>query len=109
MHTPGPWAWTHIGEKVNGYVVGVACDINGKELSGYIEDRDDLVDEIIYKHEVGELEASTVNYEDASLIAAAPMLLEALKDCSKQLAQCLGPDTEAGIKAIKAIAAAEGR
>lgn len=33
------------------------------------------------------------------------LLREALADCSKQLAHCLGPDTEAGRKAKAALAA----
>lgn len=36
---------------------------------------------------------------------AVALLRSALKDCAKQLAQCLGPDTEAGRKAVAALAA----
>ena len=80
-HTEGPWAWMRIGEKINGYVVGVACDRNGKQLSGYIDDQLDMVDGVIYKSDVGDREGATVNYADAELISAAPNLLAA---CKKQ-------------------------
>lgn len=77
-HTPGPWAWGYISDKNNGYVVGVACDLDGKTVSGCV-DRDDITDQLLYKSVIGEHEAATCNYADARLIAAAPDLLAALE------------------------------
>src|SRR5207253_1640437 len=67
-HTPGPWAWGYIGEKSNGYIVGLACKQDGTMLSGYV-DADDIVETLIYKGVIGEHEAATCNYADARLIA----------------------------------------
>jgi hypothetical protein len=38
---------------------------------------------------------------------AVALLRDALADCSRQLAQCLGPDTEAGRKAAAALEATQ--
>lgn len=80
--TPGPWSWGHIGEKTNGYVVGIACKEDGTPLAGLVEEVDDRVDTILYRGFVGEHEAATVNYADpegiVALRNAAPALLDAL-------------------------------
>ena len=77
--TPGPWAWAHIGEKVNGYVIGNAVNGKGEDLSGHVEFFDydeesgDIVETHLTFHEVvGDHEASTCNYADATFIAHAP-------------------------------------
>lgn len=72
--TDGPWAWTHIGEKTNGYCVGFAMNTALEPLSGYVADSDDLVDPIL----IGEHEASAVNYGDADFIAHARQDIPAL-------------------------------
>ena len=65
--TPGPWAWSYIGEKVNGYVIGGACDVDGKPLTGCVDEAD-LPDQVLYKSSVGEHEAATCNYADPAAI-----------------------------------------
>lgn len=78
--TEGPWSWDSQGDKVNEYVVGIACKPDGTLLEGRIDDSLDMVDEVIYKHCVGEHEAATCNYGDPDFIAHAradiPYLLD---------------------------------
>ncbi len=80
--TEGPWSWSHIGEKVNGYVVGFAMSEDEQVLEGCLETYDDMVDEIVRlsprSHEIGDHEASTCNYGDPSFIAAARTDIPAL-------------------------------
>jgi hypothetical protein len=81
--TPGPWSWDFIGEKTNGYVIGIACDEEGNQLSGHLEDHrseDDpmMLDDLVYHQSIGEYEASTCNYKDPELIAAAPTIIAEL-------------------------------
>jgi hypothetical protein len=71
--TPGRWAWEYIGEKVNGYVIGLAFDKDGKEISGLItDDPDAMTDPIVRRYLIGEHEASTCNYGDPEFVAHAP-------------------------------------
>ena len=71
--TEGPWSWEYIGEKVNGYAIGLAYDENGEVLSGLIKnDPDAMTDSILRKYLVGEHEATTCNYSDADAISQAP-------------------------------------
>ena len=70
--TCGPWAWDSPFEKVNGYVIGVACDLEGNDIKGRVEDPDDMVDEVLeYQTYIGEHEALTCNYADPEFISHA--------------------------------------
>ena len=75
--TPGPWSWTHIGEKTNGYILGFACDGNGKPLEGYV-DFEDVVEPVLNTSLVGEHEAATCSYRDPELICASRTALPRL-------------------------------
>lgn len=72
--TPGPWCWGYIGEKTNGYIIGTACDEDGKPFEGNVPEFYANGGEVILHSPsmIGEHEASTVRYGDASLIAHAP-------------------------------------
>jgi hypothetical protein len=76
--TERPWSWEQIGEKVNGYVIGVAFTEDGEPIAGRVQEPDFVVDGIL----VGEHEAATCNYDDPGLIVTAvnalPGLLAAL-------------------------------
>jgi hypothetical protein len=88
--TEGPWAWEAIGEMVNGYVLGLACDENGELVEGYIEDDPDAItDPIIRRSMIGEHEAATCNYGDPEFIAAARTALPALLDEVERLRSLL--------------------
>lgn len=64
----GPLSWAPIGEKVNGFVIGWACTPDDTPVQGRIEDRDDIVDDLVYKGELGEHEAATCNYADPDIL-----------------------------------------
>jgi hypothetical protein len=80
--TEAPWAWSYIGEKVNGYVIGIGVHLDGTIASGFEEDRDDITDGLLECMEIGNHEAATCNYADPDFIVAArsalPRLLDAL-------------------------------
>ena len=72
-HTPGPWRW----EERNGYDVLVSC-VEGEFYSNGDKQHVEVIDD---GSAGGEYSASIdVDGPDARLIAAAPDLLEALKD-----------------------------
>jgi len=68
--TEGPWAWTHIGEKCNGYIVGTIWDKDDKQIEGHVPDEDFYEDEVVLRSaDMGEHEAATCNYNDPAFIA----------------------------------------
>jgi len=74
--TEGPWAWGQIGEKINGYVVGIAIHEDETFHSGYLDenkiDEDgDFVEDVLRFSYIGEHEASTCNYGDPDFISHA--------------------------------------
>lgn len=90
--TEGPWAWEYSSDQDNGYVVGLAFDYDGNQISGRVPDYDPnaMTDPVLRRgHEVGEHEAATCNYVDADFIAtsrtALPALVERVKACEEEL------------------------
>lgn len=89
--TPGPWCWESVAEKANEFVVGIACDKNGKFFEGcingkdYDEESDAWVeDAIIRRTEIGANEDGQANFADAELLARArtdlPRLVALLRE-----------------------------
>jgi hypothetical protein len=86
--TPGPWCWESVAEKSNEFVVGIAFDKNGKQLSGCINGKDYdeetsawVEDAIIRRGAIGANESGHANFADAEYIAAlSPDVLEGLCD-----------------------------
>ena len=63
-----PWAWSYIGEKTNGYIIGKAWDQNGNDVAGHVSD-DDLHERIGEAMGLIQHEAATCNYANARGIA----------------------------------------
>lgn len=87
--TPGPWCWTYISGKNNGYIVGTAADGDDRPLSGQLPEDEMLGDELLEcwhpTHLLGEHEAATVNYGDAVYIAAvSPEVILALVSAARE-------------------------
>lgn len=88
-HTPGPWS-AELYEN--------ACYFEGVSRDGWAVNGPNMVPDY---------ECPLFNEADARLIAAAPELLEALKDALCAL-ECCGKDYPAATKALAAIAKATG-
>jgi hypothetical protein len=79
--TEGPWAWESVAEQSNEFVVGLACDKNGKAIEGEIphgidDDSGDFIDdEIIRRCEIGNNEGGQANFADAEFIAQSRTLI----------------------------------
>ena len=101
-HTPGPWYLEEVGYSSSSYYIRGSFDSGARHTIG--------------KGAVAHIPRSTVNPMEANarLIAAAPELLEALKEVTEILDEVLGFGTEPShgniaAKARAAIAKATGR
>lgn len=109
--TKGPWSWGYIGEKSNGYVVGLSCKEDGTPLAGLVEEREDMVDQILYQGQIGEHEAATCNYADPAFIAHArtdlPRLVQGLRLCLETIEAIAeaSASSQAGLYCTRTLAA----
>ena len=98
--TPGPW---EVGMR-GGFNANLICDRSGEN-----EHTDNAICSVfgMYQHQDVDEQKDSKGLANARLIAAAPELLEALKDALCAL-ECCGKDYPAATKAQAAIAKATG-
>jgi hypothetical protein len=92
--TAGPWCWEQVGEKENGFIIGMAIDSDGNPASGLIEtsryddDADVFVDCYFEHVQVCESGHSCV-YSNADFVAHSrediPFLLAEVEKLRKEL------------------------
>lgn len=92
MNTPGPWQWRRT--TLDGSTIEGQYFVNARLGNGHLR----------------VLCADKMDRDDAQLIAAAPDLLDALRECASALARFkFDSDFETVRKAYEAIAKAEGK
>lgn len=108
--TPGPLSWSYIGDKMNGYVIGVACREDGTPLVGHVSE-DDMVEDFLALSTVGEHEAATCNYVDPAFVVAlrnaAPTLLAALEQQQERIDALRGTLTQIRLTTVFRTAAGD--
>ena len=109
--TGPPWAWEQYGEKENCYHIGIAVNKDGEQVLGrvtterYDEDRDEFIEDILWKSGFGELEGA-INYDDADFIAHAPTDIDRLFTLAERLTARI-EELEADVEKQRDEAAAE--
>ncbi|AIY16152.3 hypothetical protein GUY44_12020 [Pimelobacter simplex] len=70
--TPGPWAWEAVGEKDNGWCLGVVWDDNDQPLTGRIQEGSGTIIDAVCEN------VGASHFADAEFIAHAPADIELL-------------------------------